>query len=123
MENRKFSIKDRVKSIQHALRGLFHFLNYEHNARIHLLAAVLVIAFSLYTGLKRWEWICILAVIFLVFIAEMFNTAIEKLSDKLHPERDPLIGRVKDIAAGAVLLASFFAVIVGLMIFLPKFAG
>ncbi|MDN3588705.1 diacylglycerol kinase family protein [Pedobacter aquatilis] len=120
MSNKKFSLKDRIKSFGYAFNGLKLFFYTEHNARIHLLAAILALAISFWLKISSLEWVAIIGIIILVFIAEIFNSSIEKLADVVSPEINPKIKIVKDLAAGAVLIAAIFAVIVGLIIFYPK---
>ena len=72
-------------------------------------------------GITRTEWIMVVMCIGTVIAAELFNTAIEKLVDLVSPERHPVAGRVKDIAAGAVLICAVAAAIIGLIIFIPYF--
>ncbi|WP_421943434.1 diacylglycerol kinase family protein [Pedobacter sp.] len=120
MSDKKFSLKDRIKSFGYAFNGLKLFFYTEHNARIHLLAAILALGFSFWLKISPSEWIAIIGVIFLVFIAEIFNSSIEKLADVVSPEINPKIKIVKDLAAGAVLLTALFAVIVGVIIFYPR---
>ncbi|MBM7554731.1 diacylglycerol kinase family protein [Thalassobacillus pellis] len=92
----------------------------ERNIKIHLCAAVLVVFMSFWLGLAAIEWVCILTIIALVLSLEMINTSLERAMDYLAPEVHPLVGIVKDIAAGAVLVAAFFSLIIGIIIFLPK---
>jgi diacylglycerol kinase (ATP) len=108
-----------LRSFQHALRG-FGFLMNENNAKFHLLASIMVLSVGFYVKLSAIEWTIILIQIGLVFAAETFNTAIEKLCDFVSPEHQSLIGKVKDLSATAVLIMSVVAVIVGIIIFLPK---
>lgn len=82
--------------------------------------AVLVIAAGFIFSISRMEWCAVVLCIGGVLMAEAVNSAIEALADKVSPERDPLIGRAKDIAAGAVLLFVIAAVVVGLIVFIPK---
>jgi len=119
-DNRKFSVIDRIRSFKYAFNGLKLFFLNDHNGRVHLLAAIFAIALSACLKLSIFEWIAILTVIAAVLIAEMINTAIEKLADVVHPEISPKIKIIKDLAAGAVLVAAFLAVAVGALIFLPK---
>lgn len=118
--NKKFLIKDRIKSFKYAFSGLKLFFIKEHNARIHLGAATFTICLALYLRISSYEWISILSVIALVFIAEIFNTSIEKLADVVSANYHPKIKIVKDLAAAAVLIAAFLAVIIGGIIFIPK---
>lgn len=92
----------------------------ENNARIHLLASIVVILTGIYVELSAQEWLWIALAIALVWILEAINTAIEALVDLASPDFHPLAGKAKDIAAAAVLIASIFAVIVGIIIFFPK---
>jgi diacylglycerol kinase (ATP) len=108
-----------LRSFRHAIRGL-KFLLEENNFKFHLLASVIVLLAGFYVKLSNTEWVIIVTQIGLVSAAETFNTAIEKLCDFVSPEHQPLIGKVKDLAAAAVLIVSVVAVIVGIIIFLPK---
>ena len=109
----------RLRSFGHAFRGLALLLRTQHNARIHALATVLVLAAGAFVGLSRFEWVLIVLVIAGVWATEAFNTAIEFLVDLASPEIHPLAGKAKDVAAGAVLIAAIASVIVGLLIFGP----
>jgi diacylglycerol kinase (ATP) len=86
-----------------------------------LIAAMAVIIAGIVLGITRTEWIMVVMCIGTVIAAELFNTAIEKLVDLVSPERHPVAGRVKDIAAGAVLICAVAAAIIGLIIFIPYF--
>lgn len=113
----------RLKSLAHALRGVDHIVRTQPNARLHLLAAVMVCAAGIYCGLGRAEWLWVSVAIVLVWSAEAFNTALEQLADALHPALHPGIGRAKDVAAAAVLIAALGAVVIGLLVFVPHLAG
>lgn len=121
MQPEKFSIRSRVKSISYALAGLRRFVIREHNARIHLVATIIVIITALLVGVTRTEAAILAIVIGMVWVAEIINTCIEHLADHITKERHPEIKIVKDLAAGAVLIAAITAVIVALFIFIPKF--
>jgi diacylglycerol kinase len=108
-----------LRSFRHAIRGL-GFLMEENNMRFHVLAAISALLLGFYVKLSSNEWMIVIIQIGLVFVAEAFNTAIEKLCDFVSIEHQPLIGKVKDLAAAAVLIISVIAVIVGIVIFLPK---
>jgi diacylglycerol kinase len=110
-----------IKSLGFAIQGILRFFKDENNARVHLLASVLVISFSLYLKISAGEWLWVLLCIALVWITEAINTAIEKIVDFISPEFNPKAGEIKDLAAGAVLFAAIFAFISALIIFLPKF--
>lgn len=113
----------RIASFGHALRGLAHVLQTQRNARIHLGVAVLVALFGLAVGLHASAWLWLAQAIALVWITEVLNTAVEYLCDVVSPEHSQAVKRAKDIAAGAVLIAAAYAVIVGLGVFLPALAA
>lgn len=92
----------------------------EANFQVQIIVSTIVIAAGFYFDLTKIEWILQLFCIGLVLGVESLNTAIERLSDKVSPDFDPQIGKVKDLSAGAVLLVSITAIIVGLLIYLPK---
>lgn len=115
-----FNLKDRSNSFSYAFEGLKTFFKTQHNAWIHLTAAILIFTVSYFLHISSTEWLFITLAIVLVFICEMLNTAIEFLCDKISPAIDPQIKKVKDIAAAAVLISSFFAIIIGGIIFIPK---
>ena len=106
-------------SFRHAFAGL-RFLMDENNARFHVFFAIIILSAGFYLKLSAIEWAIIVAQIGLVLVVETLNTAIEKLCDFVSPEYHQLIGKVKDLAAAAVLIMSIVSVIVGIIIFLPK---
>jgi len=117
---RKFSLADRLRSFRYAFTGIKELIADEHNFRIHLFAAILVIICGIIYEVSPLEWILLSIVIGIVISAEIFNSAIEKLADFVSPEHNKIIGKVKDMSAAAVLVLAVVSVIVGLIIFLPK---
>jgi len=117
---RKNPIRQIIQSFGHAVRGICWVLQSEPNFRIHFAATVFVIGLGLFFPLSAGEWIALALVSAMVLMTEVMNTAIEYLADALHPGRHPEIGKAKDAAAGAVMIAALAAVVVGLVIFLPK---
>lgn len=113
----------RLKSFSYALQGMLQLVRTQPNARLHLLAAVLVCVAGIYFGLGRAEWLWVTVAIVLVWGAEAFNTALEQLADVLHPEQHPGIGRAKDMAAAAVLIAALGAAVIGMVVFMPHLAN
>ena len=93
----------------------------EIHAWIHAVFAVLVIGAGFYFGLEPLEWGMVILAIAMVLSAEAFNTSLEALTDLASPEHHELARKTKDTAAGAVLLLAMGAVVIGLIIFLPKF--
>lgn len=110
----------RMASIGHAFRGLAFAIRSETHVRIDLVATVAVIAAGLYFELTTNEWCSIALAIGLVIALEILNTAIERLVDIVSPEHNAAAGRVKDIAAGATLVAAGCSAVVGVLIFGPR---
>ena len=117
---KKITIKSRMLSFKYAFRGIWYVVKNEHNAWIHSFAAISVIIAGFYFKINLIEWSGVVFAIGLVFIAEIFNTAIEKMVDLISEDIHPLAGLVKDIAAGGVLFAAITATIIGVIIFYPK---
>ncbi|NLB88140.1 MAG: diacylglycerol kinase family protein [Syntrophomonadaceae bacterium] len=107
------------ESFYYAFSGILYGFFRERNLKIHLLAAILAIFLGCFFGLTRIEWAILIFTIFLVFIAETINTAIEKTIDLVTSEYHPLAKVAKNLAAGAVLLSAINAVIMGIIIFGP----
>ena len=109
-----------IKSFGYAFTGIYDLLRSEPNTRIHLLATVCALIAGILLRISKTEWCIILVVIALVWAAEAFNTAIEKLTDHLFPEYHETARFTKDVAAGAVLVCAIAALVCGLIIFIPK---
>jgi diacylglycerol kinase (ATP) len=87
----------------------------EHNAWLHLAASIAVISAGFSLRISRDDWRWLVSAIAFVWVTEAINTAVEDLCDRVNPQFDPAIGRVKDLAAGAVLAASLAAAVIGLL--------
>ncbi len=111
--------RGRAKSFACALRGIVALVRTQANARIHLLATVLVVAAGFVFRIPRGEWVPLAFAIGIVWIAEALNTAVEALADRVSREHDESIRRAKDVAAGAVLFAAITAAVVGLVVLGP----
>ncbi|MBO4489460.1 MAG: diacylglycerol kinase family protein [Bacteroidales bacterium] len=120
MKKERFSIKKRLMSFRYAFAGLRALFVAEHNAWIHLVAAILAIGAGFLFRITPGEWLAVLIVIGMVFAAEILNTSLERTADFLTEERDDRIRDIKDLAAAAVLVCAITALLVGLVIFLPK---
>jgi len=115
----RFSFLGRIKSFGHAFRGIYRFFKTEHNARIHLVATIVVVFFGRWLSISRLEWVMVFFAIGFVFSAEVFNTAIEKMADEITSDHKESIKNIKDLSAAAVLVAAITAAIIGLIIFVP----
>jgi diacylglycerol kinase (ATP) len=114
-----FNIAARLKSFSHAIAGIRLILVSQHNAWIHLFVAAVVVAMGFVFHISPIQWCALILAIVGVWTAEALNTAMELLCDFASPEFHPLIKNCKDVAAGAVLIASIGAAIVGLIVFVP----
>jgi len=106
-----------LETFNYAFQGVIHVLRTHRNMRIHVLAAVVVLVAALALGVSRFELIGLLLAIAFVLIAEMINSAIEGAIDVATTSFDPMAKLAKDIAAGAVLIASVNAIAVGYLVF------
>lgn len=122
-QKNRFRVSSRMKSFVHAWHGIAETVSKQHNFRIHLAATALVVIFGSIIGLSALEWLAITLSIGFVLSLEMVNTAIEYLVDLISPEYRQLAGKAKDVAAGAVLVAATTAMVVGLIVFIPKIIG
>ncbi|MFL7814182.1 MAG: diacylglycerol kinase family protein [Anaerolineales bacterium] len=117
-EKKRFG--SRIRAILIALDGLKQVLISEPNARIHALITLAVFTAAGFFRISRQEWIALGLTVGLVWVAEVFNTAVEKLVDLTNPEIHPTAKAIKDISAGAVLVSALTAVLVGVLIFGPR---
>jgi len=120
MKRENFSIKKRLKSFKFALSGIKTLILEEHNARIHLFVAITVVISGFLLKISVFEWIAIVFAIGFVITCESINSALENLCDFVSPQKNELIKKVKDLAAAGVLISAITAVVIGIIIFLPK---
>lgn len=121
MSARNFSITRLINSFGFAIRGISaSYKGGQINIIIHTFLALVAILLGVLLSVSSTEWIVLILCIGLVISAEIFNSSIEKLVDLVSPEWNEKAGQVKDMAAGAVLLLATTALIVGVIIFLPK---
>jgi len=118
--SKKYTFSARAKSFYHAFSGIRNFIRTEPNALIHLTATVLVILGGWLFRVSATEGSVLALAVGLVWVAEMFNTCMEKIIDFISIQEHPEIKLIKDCAAGAVLISSLAALAAGLFIFIPK---
>lgn len=113
-------MKRLIRSFGFAFKGIQYATASQLNFRIHLVASIVAIGlgFALQISVGEWQWIMLS--ITLVLVTELLNTAIETLTDLVSPTYNIKAGHVKDVSAGAVVVAAVFAFITGLIIFIPK---
>ena len=112
----------RVKSIKYALKGIWLLVTTEPSIMVQFFIAIIMTSVGFFVGLSPTEWVLQFLAIGLVLVAESANTAIEKLADFIHKDYHKDIGFIKDVAAGAPAFAAIIAIIIGLIIYLPKFS-
>ncbi len=108
------------KAFDYAWSGILHGVKAERNLKFHLLAAIVVIFAGLFTGVSLIEWSIVVLLIGGMLALEMMNAAIERVVDLVTFENHPLAKHAKDLAAGAVLVYAISSVVIGLIIFVPK---
>ena len=113
-------LRKKAATFRNALKGISIGFSEETNFQIQLACGIIAIVLGLYFQISVIEWLFVIAVSGLVLTAELLNTALEELCDMLKSTHDPHVGKIKDLAAGAVLLASFCALSVGFVIFVPR---
>ena len=111
---------NRIKSVGFALKGMFLLIRTEASIKVQFVIALITAAAGFYFEISITEWILQCLAIGLVMGIEGMNTAVEKLSDFVQPEFDKKIGFIKDVSAGAVMIVSILATIIGLLIYIPK---
>ncbi len=114
------SIKKRIQSFGFAFKGVVTLFKTQSNARVHLIAILLVTMAGYLLKVSPTEWCFIVIAFAMVLAAEAFNTAVEFVVDLTSPDYHPLAGKAKDVAAAGVLITAMGVAIIGFIIFLPK---
>jgi diacylglycerol kinase len=118
--SKPFSLLSRIRSFGYALNGWRTLVREEPNALIHVIAAITAVICGFVFQISTTEWLAVILSIVIVLASELFNTSLELICDHIEPDRNTQIKKIKDLAAGAVLISSLGALAVGLIIFLPK---
>lgn len=121
MKKFKHEVKGLKNSFKYAFKGIYSTFRSERNMKIHVFIMLLVIICGVLFNISLLEWFLCIVLFGLVISAECFNTAIETVIDMVMPNQNTLAGRAKDIAAGGVLVLAIVSVVVGLIIFVPRF--
>ena len=120
MTKKSSFFNERIKSISYATRGAYLLITTEASIKVQLVIGIIMTFAGFYFQISTTEWLLQILAIGLVMSIEGINTAIEAIADFIHPEKHEKIGFIKNIAAGAVFIASIAAVLAGLIIYLPK---
>ncbi len=110
-----------LKGFGYAIKGILVAVKEQLNLKIHLAAVVVVVVAGIYFELDAIEWSVVFLTFGLVIVTEMLNTAMEYMVDFVSPQMHPMAGKIKDVAAGAVLIAAIIAIAVAVTIFGNKF--
>ena len=110
----------RLKSVTYAFKGAVKLITTEHSVMVQFSLGILLTVAGFYFGISSTEWLFQTMAIGLVMSIEGLNTAVEKIADFIHPNYHERIGFIKDIAAGAVFFAAITAIIIGLIIYMPR---
>lgn len=109
-----------LKSFRYAFEGVAHAIRTQRNMKVHLACALLAILAAVVLGFEAWRWAVLILIIGAVLSAELFNTALESIVDLASPEYHSLAKIAKDCAAGAVLIQALAAVLLAVVLYLPK---
>lgn len=120
MNTEKSFVKGRVKSLRYALKGMWILVSSEHSIITQLLLFGVAIALGFIFEISHIEWMIQILCFGLIFATEGMNTAVEEVANFIHPDYHSKIGKIKDIAAGAVTFAALTTLIVSSIIYLPK---
>ena len=121
MNNRDLGFfKGRLRSLKFAIKGAWLLITSEHSIMVQVFIGISVSILGWILDISSLEWILQIFAIGMVLVAESLNTAIEKLCDFIHPDFHKKIGFIKDISAGGVTFAAISAILIGLIIYLPK---
>lgn len=113
-------LKKKMLSMGYAAKGLRVAFVEEHNFQFHIAAVLVAVILGLVLDITETQWLFIIGAIGAVLSAELFNTAVEELCDMYKSSHDPHIAKIKDLSAAAVFTASIAALIIGLLIFIPR---
>ena len=123
MKTTEFSVRDRLRSFRFAMEGIGSFFQREHNAWLHFMATVAVFTLAALVHVTKTELLALVFAIGFVWVAEMFNTCIERVMDFVSAHKHPEVKFIKDLAAAAVLTAAITALVTAAIVFIPKLIG
>jgi len=113
-------LKNRLKSLSYAAKGFWLLVSSENSIKVQIVISVIMTIVGFLMKISATEWMFQLLAIGLILVAESLNTAIERMADFIHPDFHKKIGIIKDISAGAAFFAAIIAIIIGLIIYVPK---
>ncbi len=113
-------LNSKMFGLKHAINGLVELIKNERNARFHLVSTAVVIYVGWKVGFEASEWLWISLAVAGVWVAELLNTSLERITDLVSPEQSELAKKAKDYAAGAVLVMAIWAIIVFILVAVPR---
>ena len=116
----KYKDKSFLRGVGYCLEGISYTFKNERNFRIEVILGIIAVVLSFVLKISILEWVVIVTVINMVLILELLNTAFESIVDLYTQEYNKIAKAAKDVSAAAVLTSSFFALIIGILIFIPK---
>jgi diacylglycerol kinase (ATP) len=114
-------LKGRIRSLKFAFKGAYLLLTTEHSIMVQFSLGIIMTILGFVMHISATEWMFQLLAVGMVLVAESLNTGIEKLCDFVHIDYHKRIGFIKDISAGAATFAAIIALIIGCIIYIPKF--
>ncbi|QYF93849.1 diacylglycerol kinase family protein [Massilia sp. PAMC28688] len=117
----RLTLSARLKSFAYAIAGIIFMLKTQHNAWLHAVATMAVIALALYCNVSASDWRWLIVAMAMVWVGETINTAVEYVCDVVSPNYSEAVKHAKDIAAGGVLIAALASLIIGILTFWPYF--
>ena len=122
LEPQRFTLAARLKSFNYAVTGVIFMLKTQHNAWLHAVATLMVIALAVYRDISEGDWRWLIVAMAMVWVAETLNTAVEYVCDVISPGYSEAVKHAKDISAGGVLIAAVAALLIGALTFWPYFS-
>ncbi|MEJ7806656.1 MAG: diacylglycerol kinase family protein [Telluria sp.] len=119
---RRLTLMARLKSFGYALQGIAFMLKTQHNAWLHGVATIAVIALAVYCDVSASDWRWLIVAMGMVWVGETINTAVEYVCDVVSPDYNHAVKHAKDIAAGGVLIAAVASLVIGVLTFWPYFS-
>ncbi len=112
-----------LKSFNNAINGLIYSIAAERNMKIHITAAVGILVLSLFYKISRLEFLLVCVAVAIVIICELFNTALELIVDTFTGKYNRRAKAIKDMSAGAVLIAAFLSIMIAYFVFFDRLSG
>ncbi len=119
----RLTLSARLKSFAYAIAGIVFMLKTQHNAWLHGIATMAVIALAIYCDVSASDWRWLIVAMGMVWVGETINTAVEYVCDVVSPQYSEAVKHAKDIAAGGVLIAALASLIIGILTFWPYFSS